>query len=117
MKTTKFADGSELKVSENSKEEQELLLEFPNPFLANRIRQLADELRALDNNITVELLLELDGTATIFCRDTSLFPHRIVQTTAKDEELRYDNFAQVMAKRLHNYWIRKREKRNGAQGQ
>lgn len=120
MKTTTFADGSELKVAETSADEEKLVGEFLNPFLANRTRQIRAELMRLDPDLTVELVIEprLDVTTgkvqtpcIIYCRDMSCFPPRLVQTMLREEDMQYHSCAQLYAKRLFDYWTRKRSQR------
>jgi hypothetical protein len=122
VKTTTFADGSELKVAETPQDEDKLTLEFPNPFLANRCKQIRAELMKLDPDLTVELVIEprLDVTTgnlqtpcVVYCRDMSCHPPRLVQTLLREEDMQYDSCAQLYAKRLFDYWTRKRSQRNG----
>jgi hypothetical protein len=124
VKITTYADGSELKVSETPEDEEQLMLEFPNPFLANRTRQIRAELLKLDPDLTVELVMvprldaatgKVQAPCVIYCRDMSLFPPRLVQTILKEEDMQYDSCAQLYAKRLFDYWTRKRSQRNAKQ--
>lgn len=112
MKTMNFEDGSELKISETPEEAEKLRLEFPTPFLAKKTHDLAAELRALDPDLTVELLLKPTGDAILFSRDMSLFPPRMQNWLLQRSKMGYDNWAHDYALFLMNYWTRARERRN-----
>ncbi len=120
MKTTTYADGSQLKISETAEDEQQLLLESPNPFLANRARQIDHELRKLDPDLPVELVTQpyVDSVTDkivvkhmLYVRDMSIFPPRLMQWEMLQEQMQYDDCAVQTARVVFDYWQRKRAAR------
>ncbi len=112
MKTLELKDGSQLNIGESPEDNEKLISECPNPFYANKTRELTAELKALDPDLTVELLLEPGDVAIVYVRDTSIFPPRVQSWKLTRKHMGFDRWAQDYAQHLMQFWTRARERRN-----